>query len=156
MNTNITAPEPQNGPGADKLAECLRGEISAVETYELAIKHVNHVDVHRALQEILVSHARRTDLLRDQMNRAGAPVPAGSGVWGAFAKAVQAGADLLSVQAAVAALEAGEDRGMALYTSELDDCDAETRSFIATSLLPEQQRTHDLCRTLKSYLKQPS
>ena|SRR5688500_13786898 len=156
MNTNVTAPQPQKGPGADKLAECLRGEIAAVETYELALKHIDHVDIHRALQEILVSHARRTDLLRDQMSRAGAAIPAGSGVWGAFAKAVQAGADLLSMRAAIAALEAGEDRGMAHYTSGLDDCDAETRSFIATSLLPEQQRTHELCRTLKNYLKQPS
>jgi demethoxyubiquinone hydroxylase (CLK1/Coq7/Cat5 family) len=156
MSTDITAPQAQEGPGADKLAECLRGEISAVETYELALKHIDHVDIHRALQEILVSHSRRVDLLRDQMTRTGAAIPAGSGAWGAFAKAVQAGADLLSTQAAVAALEAGEDRGLAQYTSGLDDCDAETRSFISTSLLPEQQRTHELCRTLKNYLKQPS
>jgi hypothetical protein len=156
MNTNITTPKPQEGPGADKLAECLRGEIAAVETYELALKHIDHVDIHRALQEILVSHSRRADLLRDRMSRAGAAVPAGSGVWGAFAKAVQVGADLLSTQAAVTALEAGEDRGLVQYTSGLDDCDAETKSFIATSLLPEQQRTHELCRTLKNYLKQPS
>ena len=156
MNTNTTTPQPQEGPGADKLAECLRGEISAVETYELALKHIDDVDIHRTLQELLVSHARRTDLLRDHMTRAGVAVPTGSGVWGAFAMAVQAGADLISMQAAVAALEAGEDRGMALYTSGLDDCDAEARGFITTSLLPEQQRTHELCRTLKNYLKQPT
>ena len=60
------------------------------------------------------------------------------------------------MQEIVAALEAGEDRGMSLYTSGLDDCDAEARGFITTSLLPEQQRTHELCRTLKNYLKQPT
>jgi hypothetical protein len=89
------------------------------------------------------------------MTRAGLPVSASSGAWGAFAKAVQVGADLLSVSVAVAALEAGEDRGLRVYTSDLDECDHDTRYFIATTLLPEQRRTHDLCRSLKDHLRQP-
>jgi hypothetical protein len=141
---------------ATKLAECLRGELAAVETYELALKHIDHVGLHRTLQDILASHSRRVELIRDIMIRTGMDVPTSSGVWGAFAKTVQVGADLLSVNTAIAALEAGEDRGLAMYSADLDGLEQETQSFIATTLLPEQRRTHDLCRALKSYVKQPS
>ena len=139
----------------EKLAECLRGELAAVETYELALRHVNREAARQTLESILANHKRRAELIHDKMTRAGLPVPASSGAWGTLAKAVQVGADLLSVSAAVAALEAGEDRGLRLYTSDLDELDHDTRYFIATTLLPEQRRTHDLCRSLKDDLRQP-
>ena len=156
MQTNFDRPQPMREQSEAKLADCLRGELSAVETYELALKHVNHVGVHQTLQVILDSHARRVELIRDKMVRAGMEVPKSSGVWGAFAKTVQTGADLLSVTTAVAALEAGEDRGLRMYTTDLDGLEQDTGSFISGTLLPEQQRTHELCRSLKIYLNQPS
>ena len=76
--------------------------------------------------------------------------------WGAFAKVVQAGADLLGDRAAVAALEAGEDRGLEVYAEGLRECDAKTVQIIEKDLLPEQRRTHQICRTLKSYVNAPS
>jgi len=139
-----------------KLDECLQGELSAVETYELALKSVNHVGLHHTLQEILASHARRTELLTEKIKRVGSEPPKSSGIWGTFAKVVQAGADLLGERAAIAALEEGEDRGLKLYTEGLDTCNSKTRTFIQTSLLPEQQRTHELCRSLKQYMASPS
>jgi len=54
------------------------------------------------------------------------------------------------------ALEEGEDRGVELYSKDLAECDPKTRKLIDTDLLPEQRRTHDLCRTLKSYMSAPS
>lgn len=139
-----------------KLEECMRGELSAVETYELALKSVTHVALHHSLQEILDNHTRRVEWLRDRLSRQGATPVKSSGVWGAFTKAVQMGADLLGNRTAIASLEEGEDRGMRLYTKDLDECDMETRTFITTQLLPEQQYTHDLCRTLKKYVNAPS
>jgi demethoxyubiquinone hydroxylase (CLK1/Coq7/Cat5 family) len=139
----------------EKLSACLRGELAAVETYELALRHVNHEAARETLESILRSHQRRAELIHDKMARAGLRVPASSGAWGALAKAVQVGADLLSLSTAVAALEAGEDRGLRVYTSDLDECDHDTRYFIATTLLPEQRRTHELCRSLKRDLRQP-
>lgn len=156
METNLNTSQTAKEQNTNKLAECLRGEISAVETYEQGLKHINHVAVHHALQEIMTSHARRVELIRELMLRTGAEMPTGSGVWGAFAKAVQAGADLVSQTAAITALETGEDRGLLLYTTDLEGCDTETRNFITTQLLPEEQKTHELCRTLKHYMKQPS
>jgi hypothetical protein len=77
--------------GIEKLAECFRGELSAGETYDLALKNVTHVSVHQTLQEIYVSHCRRADQLRDKIRQLGAEPPKSSGVWGAFAKVFQAG-----------------------------------------------------------------
>ena len=156
MQTNTHGKTATRAASNEKLQECLRGELSAMETYELALKSVTHVGLHNSLQEIFVSHARRVERLRERIVRSGAEPTESSGVWGAFAKGVQAGADLLGDRTAIAVLEAGEDRGLELYTKGLEDCDAGTWKLIATELLPEQQRTHELCRTLKSYVNAPS
>jgi len=79
-----------------------------------------------------------------------------SGVWGAFAKVFQAGADLLGNRVAIAALEEGEDHGLRLYGANLNECEPITRTFVKQVLLPQQQRSHELCRTLKGYLDSPS
>jgi hypothetical protein len=155
-NTNPSLEIETRDASVEKLQECLRSEYSAVETYELALKSITHVGLHRTLQEILVSHSRRTTQLRDKIVGLGAEVPTNSGVWGAFAKAFQVGADLLGDRVAIAALEEGEDRAVELYAGDLARCDPKTRKLIDTELLPEQRRTHALCRTLKSYVNAPS
>ena len=91
MQTNNPSGTAKYDKSIDKLNECFRDELAAVETYEMALKSVNHVGVRHTLQELLASHGRRTDLLRDRIGSLGAEPPSGSGVWGTFAKAVQAG-----------------------------------------------------------------
>jgi hypothetical protein len=139
-----------------KLQELLRTELSAVETYELALKSVSHVGLHRTLQEILVSHSRRIPQIREKIIAMNGEPPQSSGVWGAFAKVFQAGADILGDRVAISALEEGEDRGVEAYAGDMTGVDARTRKFIDGDLLPEQRRTHALCRTLKSYMQAPS
>lgn len=156
MQTNQPIETANKNASIAKLEVCLQGELSAVETYELALKSVDHVGLHHTFQEILGSHARRVDQLTEKMGQLGAEPPKSSGLWGAFAKAVQTGADLLGDRTAIAALEEGEDRGLKLYADGLSDVDPKTRTFIETELMPQQQRTHDLCRTMKQYIKAPS
>ena len=139
-----------------KLQELLRGELSAVETYELALKSVSHVGLHRTLQEILVSHSRRIPQLREKITAMNGEPPQSSGIWGAFAKVFQVGADILGDRAAIGALEEGEDRGVEVYAEDMTGVDAKTRKLIEGDLLPEQRRTHALCRTLKTYVQAPS
>ena len=119
--------------------------VTGAETCELALKSSHHVVLHHTFQEIVESHVRRTELLTEEIRRLGAAPPKSSGIRGAFAKAVQAGADLLGDRTAIAALEGGEDRGLKLYTEGLGDCDPMTRRFVETECLPEQRHTHDLC-----------
>lgn len=156
MQTTPSRENASRHTSIEKLQEFLRSEISAVETYELALKSVTHVGLHRTLQEILTSHARRTTVLREKIAGLGSEADTSSGVWGAFAKVFQAGADLLGERVAIAALEEGEDRAVEMYSTDLKGCDAKTQKFVDGDLLPEQQRTHDLCRTLKTYVTTPS
>lgn len=156
QTTNQSYESNQKDVAGEKLKECYQNELSAMETYELALKSIDHVGLHRSLQELLTSHARRVELLRDQMSRLGVDVPKSSGAWGAFSKLVQTGADLLGDRAAIATLEEGEDRGLASYAKDLTGCDAKTRQLIEEQLLPEQKRTHELCRSLKEYVKAPN
>lgn len=152
-----TSPKAEtSNDSVEKLQELLRGEMSAVETYELALKSVTHVGLHRTLQEILVSHSRRVSQLSEKITAMKGEPSTSSGVWGTFAKVVQASADILGDRAAIAALEEGEDHGVAMYAGDLASVDARTRKIIETDLAPEQRRTHDLCRTLKSYMQAPS
>jgi demethoxyubiquinone hydroxylase (CLK1/Coq7/Cat5 family) len=156
MQTTPSRENASRHTSVEKLQEFLRSEISAVETYELALKSVTHVGLHRTLQEILSSHYRRTLQLREKIAGLGSEPEASSGVWGAFAKVFQAGADLLGERVAIAALEEGEDRSLEMYSADIKGCDAKTQKLVDYDLLPEQRRTHDLCRTLKTYVTTPS
>jgi demethoxyubiquinone hydroxylase (CLK1/Coq7/Cat5 family) len=156
MQTNPPSETTTKNATIAKLEECLRIELSAVETYELALKSINHVGIHHTFQEILDSHARRTEMLSEEIGRRGVDPPKSAGIWGAFAKAVQAGADLVGDSTAIAALEESEERGLMLYAEGLGDCDPRTRRFVEMEFLPEQRRTHELCRTMKEYIDAPS
>ena len=143
-------------PNVEKLEECFRRELSAVETYELAMKGVTHVGIHHTLQEILASHLRRTGQLRVAIGALGGDAPSSSGVWGAFARAVQSGANLLGDRAAISSLVDGEDRELAVYTGDLGECSAETRRIVEREMLPQQRHTHELAHSLKKYVSAPS
>jgi len=156
MQTTPSRENASRHTSVEKLQAFLRSEISAVETYELALKSVTHVGLHRTLQEILTSHGRRTAQLREKITALGAIPEESSGVWGAFAKVFQAGADLLGERTAIGALEEGEDRSVEMYSADLKGCDTKTQKLVDSDLLPEQRRTHDLCRTLKTYVTTPS
>ena len=137
----------------EKLDECLRGEISAVQTYDLALQSLEISEIGGALRQLRDSHDRRVTLIRDRIRSWGAVPSETSGTWGAFARLIQRGADLFGDRAAIAALEEGEDHGLKLYTEDLDDIDLDTREFIRHELLPDQRRTHSLCRSLYRFVK---
>jgi demethoxyubiquinone hydroxylase (CLK1/Coq7/Cat5 family) len=96
------------------------------------------------------------NLLRTRIARLRMEPAASSGVWGAFARALQAGADLLGDRAAIAVLEQGEERDLARHSSELGTTDSRTWKLIESELLPEQRRTRELCGALKKYADEPS
>jgi hypothetical protein len=157
MQTNLESTQtPTSAPSVLALQACYRQELSARETYEIALKSVGHIGVHRALQEILDSHAECETRIAARIRDVGGQLPPSSGARGVFAKALQAGADLLGDHITVAALERGEDGTLALYSEGMGACDAATRAFVSTELLPRAQHTHALCRTLESYTATPS
>lgn len=137
----------------EKFESFLRGEMSAVETYDQALDKLGK-DAAEAgiLRAARASHQARVELLRTEIQRLGATPPEGSGVWGGFARLVEGGAKVFGAKAAIAALEEGEDHGRDDYLRELAELSAEARGLVESQLLPEQLRTHDAIAALKQRL----
>ncbi|HVZ73455.1 MAG TPA: DUF2383 domain-containing protein [Polyangia bacterium] len=135
------------------LNSILRGEISAVETYDQAIAKLDDdARVTEELRRCRSSHEERVNLLRAEIARRGGKPESGSGAWGAFAKLVEGGAKTFGKKAAISALEEGEDHGLKQYRDDLPKLDSETRASLESKLLSEQQQTHDTMSTLKHTL----
>jgi hypothetical protein len=140
----------QTNRNIEVLNGLLRGEISAVETYDQALQELyDDTAVSGELSACRSSHQRRVELLRSEVvNRGGEPA-LGSGAWGSFAKLVEGGARPFRKKAAISALEEGEDYGLRQYRDDLKDLDSSARSLLEGHLLSEQQRTHRAMSTLK-------
>jgi Domain of unknown function (DUF2383) len=137
----------------DQLNSFLRGEISAVETYHLALGKLDDDSPSRAeLETVLASHEDRVSMLRDAIVMSGGTPAESSGPWGVFAKAVEGSARIFGDKAAIAALEQGEDHGLDDYKDDLDKLDTESRILVTDRLLPLQKQTHDRISALKKRL----
>jgi uncharacterized protein (TIGR02284 family) len=134
----------------DQLNSFLRGEISAVETYDQALEKLrDHPQLVTVLRDCRESHQRRVELLRQEVARAGGEPATGSGIWGGLAKLVEGGAKAFGDKAAIAALEEGEDHGRDDYREDVDELSPAIRALVESRLLPEQMRTHDAIKALK-------
>jgi hypothetical protein len=142
-------------PHADiaQLNSFLRGELAAVETYDQALSKIDDMQVKEPLRVARTSHERRASLIRQRILVLGGEPAESSGLWGGIAKLVEAGAAAFGTSPAIAALEEGEDRGRDDYRSDLGDLSLETRTFVSSTVLPEQLKTHDLMSALKRQLK---
>ncbi len=137
----------------DRLNSFLRGEMAAVETYQMALAKIDHISTVR--DELLInlkSHQDRVMMLQDAIVELDGEPAAASGSWGALAKAFEGGASVLGEKAAVVALEEGEDHGLSDYNGNLDDLDDRERQLVSDRLMPAQQRTHDRLSELRHRL----
>lgn len=150
MHTNPHPDEAARAASVARLQDCLRSELAAVATYELALTCAPLVEIHRTLQEILTSHARRAALLRARLDHLGADMASApsSGSWEAFVSALDSTSRSEPPRAAITALERGEQDAVALYAAGVARCDLWTRTLLTAEFLPEQKRTHDLCWSL--------
>jgi uncharacterized protein (TIGR02284 family) len=148
-STRVGNDDVSNETTIDTLNRFLRGEISAVETYRMALDKIEDATLRARLEEIHKSHEARAAKLRNRISQLGGMPADSSGAWGGFAKLVEGGAKAFGTKAALAALEEGEDHGLRLYRDDLDKLDSATRSFTETELLSSQQRSHDAMSSLK-------
>ena len=135
-----------------QLDSFLRGELSAVGTYTMALSRLAESPHSGALREALQSHQKRADQLRQHIRMGGGNPSETSGVWGAFARLYEGGMAMFGEKAAINALESGEDHGIADFKRGLDDLDSECLAFMQREILPEQERTHRLIADLKRSL----
>ena len=137
----------------DQLNSFLRGEMSAVETYRMALDKLDRTSTAR--DELLInlkSHEDRVMALQDAIVAAGGTPAKGSGPWGTFAKIVEGAAKTLGEKVAVAALEEGEDHGLKDYKADVDELEPACRQLVMSQLIPQQQQTHDRLSALKRHL----
>jgi uncharacterized protein (TIGR02284 family) len=143
----------QDNRDIENLNSFLRGERSAVETYNQAIEKLeDEPAMQQRLQALRDSHSVRVTELSARIRALGGTPDQTSGAWGSFANLVEGGAKLFGDKAAIAALEEGEDHGKRLYENNLDELSAPVREFIRSQIMPEQRRTHDMLSAIKDQM----
>lgn len=149
MQTHTTS----NNPGTiDQLNSFLRGELSAAETYRLALDRLDQSEHRGTLVQCSRSHEERARLLTEAiLGRGGEPADS-SGAWGSLVRMIERGAVAISEKAAIAALEEGEDHGRDDYLRDIDNLEPSARQLVEFAILPEQRRTHDTIKAVKRSL----
>ena len=132
------------GEAVRQLNSLLRGEISAAETYRMAIDKASDSEKAAAnvglLREIQEEHGRAAQGIRDRIRELGGEASDSSGAWGMWAKTVQGAMSLFGDAASVKALKEGEEHGLKDYQEAVDDVDTTSAQFIRNQLIPAQQR----------------
>lgn len=121
------------------LRELVRGEISAIETYEQALDGADGSPKAQELRLLHDDHAEAARALEEHLRRHGGEPPQGSGAWGAWARTVEATAQLFGTSAALKALKEGEEHGIAEYEEALQNgaLPDDSRRLIQGDLLPK-------------------
>jgi uncharacterized protein (TIGR02284 family) len=128
----------------ETLNKLLKNELSATETYLQAVDKLKEdVSLGEAehLQPIYAAHKDAVASLQALIQRLGGIPCEDSGAWGAWAKIVLEGANILGKKVAIKALQEGEKSGVEDYEKVLQDTElsSDVRALIETKLLPEQQ-----------------
>jgi len=135
---------------ADLLNRLLRGEMSAVSAYDIAIEKIEPAH-SQALRTCRDSHAQRCEMLTDRVRDCGAEPSEGPGIWGAVTDTLTTGAKMLGEKRIIGILEEGEDHGNKEYSKALDDkeADAKTLNWISDNIFADQLRTHSAMSALQ-------
>lgn len=128
-----------------QLNSFLRGEISAAETYRMALDSVGDHDQTAGaslglLREIQEEHGRAAQAIRDRIRELGGEPADSSGAWGAWANFVQGTANLLGDAMSLKSLKEGEEHGLKDYRAGMEDIDATSADLVQNQLIPAQQR----------------
>jgi uncharacterized protein (TIGR02284 family) len=117
----------------------LRGELSAVETYNRAIEKHPDSPVVDELRRIRAEHTRAANLLSESVREMGGEPEKDSGAWGMITNAIQGTANLFGPESAVESLQKGEEIGRHDYEEALrdDDVMGTCKTMIREELLPQ-------------------
>jgi uncharacterized protein (TIGR02284 family) len=133
----------------DQLNSFLRGEISAAETYRMAIEKVsaNALATEASvglLRQTQAEHGRAAQSLRDRIRELGGEPEDSSGAWGVWAKFTEGVANFLGDTVSLKALKEGEEHGLRDYVAGISQIDISSADLVQNQLIPAQQRHIDL------------
>ncbi len=128
-----------------QLNSLLRGEISATETYRMAMDQVGDSDDVAPtniglLREMQKEHGRAAQALRDRIRELGGEPADSSGSWGVWANFTQGSANLFGDAAALKSLKEGEEHGLKEQQNAVGDLDGTSADLIRNQFIPAQQR----------------
>ncbi len=131
----------------------LRAEITASETYRVAIEKLEKSNTSRTqLEAARASHIARVRKLQARIRELGG-IPAQTGAsWGGLSKIIGSTASLMGERSAVAVLEEGEEVVLRRYRDEVSKLDGVSHAFLVNDLLPRQFESHKLLSELKRHL----
>lgn len=127
---------------SERLGEIIRGERSAVETYAQVTKMLSGDDRFDVLMHYSANHLRAVQHFVDLARGLNMLVPKESGFWGFFAKMSTGAAKAIGPKAALTVLKQGEEHGLKLYVSLVEDevLDSNLTSQLKTYFIPQQKR----------------
>ncbi len=125
----------------DSLNALLKGELSAVETYTMALDKAKTPEVIAVLNDSRSCHQARATKLAQLVTAEGGTPTKDAGAWGAFAKAVEAGSVVLGEGPALGSLQEGEDHGVEVYKSEMKHLEGSVLSTVESEFYAAQLRT---------------
>lgn len=129
----------------------LKGEVSAVETYDKAIRLFEGRPNVNVLDNLKDRHLRTLEQLSENIRSAGGEPTTESGGWGLLANSIQSAANLLGKGSAIESLLRGEKLGKQLYDEALqnDQLLPESRDLISYTLLPRIVENIVILRTIE-------
>lgn len=153
---NTSAVEPEAGVASgeiDALNALLRGEVAAVETYDVVLPRFEDQAPAVDLQRIRDEHSDAAAVLRERVRHFGGDPAEGSGAWGKIASAIAGTANMFGPATALGALRQGEEFGLGQYEGTLDDpgVDNADKELIRFRLLPRcRQHVSELSRLIQA------
>jgi Domain of unknown function (DUF2383) len=151
MQTHTHQPSDRSAT-VDQLNSFLRGELSAAESYRLALDRLERSEFRPTLVQCSRSHEERARLLTEAILGRGGEPSDSSGAWGSLVRLLERSAAAISESAAIALLEEGEDHGRDDYLRDLEKIEPSARQLVEFAILPEQRRTHDTIKAVKRSL----
>lgn len=131
---------------ADELNKLLRGELSAIETYQQALEKeradFEQETAFQQLSSILRDHQQAAVQLRTEIQRVGGTPVDDPGAWGTWSKIVMATAKLFGDKAALKALKEGEESGLKDCEDMLQGGTVPSEVQLLIANLAAQQQAH--------------
>jgi demethoxyubiquinone hydroxylase (CLK1/Coq7/Cat5 family) len=142
---------PVQDTDVDALNSLLRGEVAAIEVYDLVLPKFENQSAALQLQRIRDEHAESAAVLRERVRHFGADPAEGSGFWGTLGVAITSTARIFGPVTALGALKQGEEFGIGRYEATLEDPDVDTddKDLIRYRLLPRcRQHVQEIDRLM--------
>lgn len=126
----------------ESINEILRGEISALESYEQIFSKIESDAEKKRLNEFRNEHLAAIDFWKNQAKMQGAVPDSDSGIWGKAVEAFVGTSKLFGNTTALKALKEGEEHGLNNYKDLLDrdDLTVLQKDQIKRQFIPVQEK----------------